>query len=76
MLEHLILLAEQYGRFCGKQLIEIGLLLGLLRIFLEGTFIGGAVFIKGNLIERLECLEETHWGYDCMKIIIIPNENY
>ena len=44
----------------------------LLLIFLYGALIGGAVFIKGKLIEGLVCLEETHVGCDCMKIIIIP----
>lgn len=71
-LKHLILFAHKNRSVPSQQLIEEGFLLVLLLIFLYGALIGGAVFIKGKLIEGLVCLEETHVGCDCMKIIIIP----
>lgn len=64
--KHPILFAQENWSLSLQQLIQKGMRLVLLLIFLEWALLGVTVFIKGKLIEGLVCLKETHVGCDCM----------
>jgi hypothetical protein len=66
--EELVLPGEEDGRLGEEEFIQKGLLvLGGDRVLLKRTIIRGGVFIKLNLVERLEGFEEAHSKCEAIK---------